>query len=224
MNGSVIQTMILKDLRLHRTHIVLSLIAGVLAIAVLQFGSDTSFMLGTVWFFISLIVLGSMLPVSNVINERKKQSAVFLMSLPVSAIQYATSKLVSTIGMFLVPWLTLVVAGSAFLFSHRDVPHGIIPLTLVLFLLPLVGFFMIAATALISETEGWTIAATVVCNSTYGLAWYFIIREPAINSTLKSPVAVWSPLVLMILGGEVGAVLLILGITYYLQSQKREFV
>ena len=224
MNAAVIQAMILKDWRLHRVHIALSLVAGVLAIGVLQFGSDTSFMLGTVWFFVSLIVLGSMLPVSNVINERKKQTAVFLMSLPVSAIQYATSKLVSTIGLFLIPWILLVVAASVFLLSHSDVPRGIIPLMLVLFLMPLVGFFMIAGAALVSESEGWTIAATVVCNSTYGVAWYFIIREPAINSTLKSPVAVWSPLVLWILGGEVGTVAVILAITYYLQSRKREFV
>src|ERR1700674_2972099 len=114
-NNSVIQTLILKDWRLHRTHLLLSLGAGGIALAVLQLRNETAFLLGAVWFFISLIVLGSLLPVSNVINERKKQSLAFLMSLPVSALQYATSKLVSTIGMFLVPWAALVMAGSAFI-------------------------------------------------------------------------------------------------------------
>ncbi len=224
MSSVVIRAMILKDWRLHRTQILLSLAAGGVAIAILQWGSDTSFMIGTVWFFVALIVLGSMLPVSNVVNERKKQTAVFLMSLPVSALHYAISKLVSTIGMFLAPWAALVVAGSVFLLSHRDVPHGIIPLMLILFGFPLVGFCLIAGAALISESEGWTIAATIVCNSTYGLAWYFLIREPAINGTLKSPTPVWSPLVLTILAGEAAAVAMILGLTFYLQSRRRDFV
>src|SRR4051812_7360422 len=113
MNTSVIQAVILKDWRQHRALILFSLAAGVLALAVLQVRNETAFMLGTVWFFIALIVLGSMLPVSNVINERKKQTAVFLMSLPLSALQYATSKLMSTIAMFLVPWTALVIAGSS---------------------------------------------------------------------------------------------------------------
>jgi ABC-2 type transport system permease protein len=224
MNGSVIQALILKDWRLHRTHILLSLAGAALALAVLQWRNETAFLLGTVWFFISLIVLGSMLPVSNVINERKKQSLVFLMSLPLSPVQYATSKLVSTIGMFLVPWMALVVAGSTLILIRSDIPNGVVPVMLILFGLPLVGFCVIAGAALISESEGWTIAATVACNSTYGLSWYFIIREPAINTVLKSPVPVWSPLVLMILAGEAAAVVLILGLTAYLQSRKREFV
>jgi len=224
MNGSVFQAVILKDWYLHRVHILLSLVAGALALAVLQVKNETAFLLGTVWFFVALIVLGSMLPVSNVINERKKQTAVFLMSLPMSALQYAISKLVSTIGMFLVPWTALVIAGTTLVVTRSDIPNGVVPVMLILFCLPLVGFCLVAGTALVSESEGWTVAATIVCNSTYGLSWYFIIREPAINTTLKSAVPVWSPLVLMILGGEVAAVVLILAITFYLQSRKREFV
>jgi ABC-type Na+ efflux pump permease subunit len=220
----VIRTLILKDWRLHRLQILLSLLASGVALALVQLRSEGAFMIGTVWFFVSLIVLGSMLPVSNVINERKKQSLAFLMSLPVSALQYAISKMVSTIGMFLLSWGASVIAGLILILSRRDIPNGIVPLALILFCLPLVGFCVIAGTALISESEGWTIAATIVCNSSYGLNWYFLVRNPAINGTLKSSVPVWNPAVLMVLGGEALAVALILGLTFYLQSRKREFV
>ena len=182
-------------------------------------------MLGAVWFFIALIVLGSMLPSSNVINERKKQNLAFLMSLPVSATQYAMAKLVSTLGHL--PGTVDYVGdrGSRPICSRRpEVPHGIIPVMLILFGLPLVGFCVIAGAALVSETEGWTIAATIVCNSSYGVGWYLIIRNPAINSNLKSPVPVWNSPVLTILGGEIAAIVLTLGITFFLQSRKREFV
>jgi hypothetical protein len=130
----------------------------------------------------------------------------------------------STLGLFLLPWGALVIAASTLVMSRGDIPKGIVPLMFILLALPLVGFCLIAATALVSESEGWTIAATIVCNSWYGLAWYFIIRNPAINRDLGSRVPVWSPAVLTILAGEAAAVALILGVTFYLQSRKREFV
>ena len=63
------------------------------------------------WFFIALIMVGSYAAVGGIVNERKKQNLAFVMSLPISSIQYTTSKLVSSTGMFLVPWLTLVISG-----------------------------------------------------------------------------------------------------------------
>jgi ABC-2 type transport system permease protein len=224
MSSRVMQALILKDWRLQRTQILISVAAGALALALIQVRTETTFMVGAVWFFVALIVLGSMVPVSNVINERKKQSLAFVMSLPVSALQYGISKMVSTLGLFLAPWGVLVIAASTFVLSRGDIPKGIVPVMFILFGLPLVGFCMIAGTALVSESEGWTIAATIVCNSSYGLIWYFIIQTPGINRDLKSPVPVWSSPVLTILGSEVVAVAIILGLTFYLQSRKREFV
>ena len=224
MTNAVIRALILKDWQLHRRLISLSIAGGIIAIGVLQLKNETAFMIGAVWFFVSLIVLGNMMPISNVINERKKQSLAFLMSLPVSATQYGMAKLASTVGMFLVPWAALVVAASAFMLSHRETPKGIIPAMLILFGLPLIGFLVVAGAALVSEIEGWTIAATIVCNSSYGVGWYLIIRNPGVYGNLKSPVPVWNSPVLTILGGEIAAIVLILAITFYLQSRKREFV
>jgi len=181
-------------------------------------------MIGAVWFFVVLFVLASMLPISNVIKERNKQTVVFLMSLPLSAVQYGMAKMVSTIGIFLIPWVAMVIAGSVLVLSRHDIPNGIIPLTLVLFILPLIGFCIIAGAALISESEGWTVAVTIAGNSSYWLVWYFIIRNPAISGTLNSPVPVWNAPIMAILGGEAAAIALILGLTFYLQSRKREFV
>ena len=41
---------------------------------------------------------------------------------------------------------------------------------------------------------------------------------------VKSPVPVWNSPVLIILGGEIAAIVLILGLTFYIQSRKRDFV
>jgi len=96
MKGSVIQALILSDLQQHQRLILLSIFAGGLALVLLQLGGAAG-VIGSVWFFTALIILGSMLPVSNVINEKKKQTRPFLMSLPLSPVQYGIAKMVSTL-------------------------------------------------------------------------------------------------------------------------------
>lgn len=224
MRGSVVQTLILTDLRRHSVPILASIAGGGLALALLRVGGEMATILGATLFFVSLVVLGSMLPVSNVVNERKKQTLPFLMSLPLSVTQYTTAKTVSTVAMFLVPWLTLVVASMSFIADRESIPDGMIPTTLILSTLTFFGFCVIAGVALVSESEGWTIAATVVINSSYGIGWYLLVRNPALRAEMRGPVPVWSPEALTILGSEFAAIAVILGLTFYLQSRKRDFV
>lgn len=220
----VTKQMILKDWRLHRDAIVWTLGCGVLALAMLLFKTETTVVVGSVCFFIALIMVGCMLPAVNILNERKKQSLPLLMSLPISSVQYTTAKLLSTVGMFLVPWLTLAIAAVWLITGRGIFPHGAIPMALILLTLPVIGFCLITGITLVGESEGWNAAANVVCNSSYGLVWYFIGRNPALTANWGSSVAVWSPSVLTFLGVEFGLVAVILGLTFYLQSLKRDFV
>jgi ABC-2 type transport system permease protein len=222
VHGSVVRQLIIKDWRLHRMPIILSVAGGAAALVVAQLGGPTAFLVGGAWFFIALIIFGSLLPPLNIVNERKKQNLAFLMSLPISSVQYASAKLLSTIGMFLAPWLMLVIAALLLIQQRGLLPHGTIPLTLILAALPLVGFCLIAGGAFIGE--GWGIAATVVCNSSYWLVWYVLMQTRGVTDGLKSRVAVWNPTVLTILCGEFAFAALILGITFYIQSRKRDFV
>jgi ABC-2 type transport system permease protein len=224
MRGSVVGHLILKDWQLQRWPILASMVAGALALAIFQRGGETAFMVGCVWFFVALIVIGCMLPIFAIVNERKKQNLPFLMSLPISPMQYTTAKLVSTVGMFLAPWLTLAIAAILIIEIRGILPHGTIPITLILLMLPFVGFCVISGAALVGESEGWSTAATVVCNSSYGLTWYFLTKIPALTSTWNSPVAIWSSTAVAIFGGEFASIVLILGLTFFLQSRKRDFV
>jgi ABC-2 type transport system permease protein len=224
VRGSVIGQLILKDWRLYRGLILFSIAGGAIALAVIQRGGETAFVVGTVWFFIALILVGHILPIGGIVGERKNQNLAFLMSLPISSIQYATAKLVSTLGMFLIPWLTLVTVAVLLIETRGLAPRGFIPSLLILAFLPFVGFCLITGAALIGETEGWAIAANVFCSSWYGLAWFFLGRIPAVSANAMEPKPVWNSTVLKILSAELGLIVLILALTYYLQSRKRDFV
>jgi hypothetical protein len=45
-----------------------------------------------------------------------------------------------------------------------------------------------------------------------------------IQAGAKNPTFVWNGTELTVLGGEIAAIVLILGLTFYLQSRKRDFV
>ena len=89
---------------------------------------------------------------------------------------------------------------------------------------PFVGFCLIAGVTLVSESEGAMIAATIAANSSYGFSWYLLVRNAVIRAGMKSPMIVWSREVLTILGAEFAVIVLILGLTFFLQSRKRDFV
>jgi ABC-2 type transport system permease protein len=224
MNGSVVRALVLSDWQRHRPMILGSILAGGFAIGLMQIGGELPSIFGAIIFFTGLIVLGCMLPNTNVINERKKQTLPFLMSLPISVTQLTTAKLLSTFGMFLIPWLTLVAAAFSFIVSRTDIPNGVFPPILALATLVFIGFALIASTALVSESEGATIAATVAVNTTYGLGWYMLIRNKGIRDGMRSPTIFWSTEILTVLGIEFAVIAAILAITFYLQSRKRDFV
>ena len=224
MTDSIVRQLILKDWRLNRLQLFLSIGAGLIALGVVLRGGEGPMVAGAVWFFISLVLVGTMLPISGIVNERKKQNLAFVMSLPVSSIQYTTAKMISTVGMFLVPWVTLVIAAVVLIETRGMLPPGVIPIALILAGMPFVGLCILICAALVGESEGWGIAANVACNSSYGLAWYFMTRIPGLMADVKSPVPVWNSTVLKFLGVEFGLIVLILGLTYYLQSRKRDFV
>ncbi len=225
IKGSVVGTLILKDWRLNGPMIILSIIGGVIALMILQLGGATPFVLGSVFFFIALIFCASLLPGSNIVNERKKQTLAFLMSLPISSVQYGTAKLASTLGMFLVPWLTLVGAALWLINVRHALPNGAIPMALILALFPFVGFCISTGAALVSESEGASIAATAAVNSSYWFVWYMLsTRFPELARDWTAREAIWSPAVLNILAGECALIVLILGLTLYVQSRKRNFL
>jgi ABC-2 type transport system permease protein len=224
MNGSVARHLIRKDLRFHKPVILFSIVGGAIALAIAQLGGDTALVIGTAFFFISLIFCASVLP-SNIVNERNKQTLPFLMSLPISSVQYGAAKLVSTVGMFLLPWLTLAIAALWLIAVRHAFPNGTIPLVLILAMAPFVGFCITTFTALVVESEGWTIAATAVVNSSYWLVWYLLVsRFPALTQDWKSSAVVWSPVALNILGVEFALIVVVLGLALYLQSRKRVFI
>ena len=224
MKSNVVPQLILKDWQMQARMITLLTLAGAAAQGIMLIGGQ-AVIIGAVFFFVAIIFCACLVPMQNIVNERKKQTLPFVMSLPVSSAQYGVAKLVSTAGMFLIAWLALLGAALYMILVRHALPIGAIPMGVILMGFPLIGFSVVTGAALVGESEGWATAALAITNSSYWLAWYLLIRHvPSLTETWGGPVAVWSPAVFKILGVEFGAITLILGLTLYLQSRKHNFI
>lgn len=225
MNTSIIPQLIRKDIELHKNTVLGAMAGGAASILLILFSGGGVFgLVGIVSFFIALIVLSSMLPGQCLSSERKNQTLSFLMSLPVSALQYTIAKFVSAFLLFLVPWLTMTAVGTWIVLASPETPHGVLPLFLALCMLVMVGMFVMSGVALVAESEGWVMGATVFVNISYNFAWIFIANNSSIRADLKSPTPVWNTAVRSLIGGEIAVIAIILGLTFYLQSRKRDFI
>jgi ABC-2 type transport system permease protein len=224
VTSSVIGHLILKDWRLNRPLISLCIGVGLIALLIALSTEGAARLLGSVWFFVSLCILGSMLPAAAILNERKKQTLAFVMSLPVSPVQYAIAKALSTAVMFLVPWLTLLISAVVLIETRHVIPHGIIPMLLILAMLPLIVFCLISATVLVGESEGWLIAVSIVCNSSYWFVWYLLARIPSLTANWRAPAVVWNRAAFIVLSAEIGLIAFIVVVAFFFQSRKRNFI
>jgi hypothetical protein len=91
-------------------------------------------------------------------------------------------------------------------------------------MLPLISFCLISAAALVGESEGWLIAASILCNSSYWFVWYLLARVPSLRANWARPVAVWNSAAITVLSVELGTIASIVGLALFLQSRKRDFI
>lgn len=224
MNTFVISRLILKDWRLNRRLISLAIAIGIGALVLVRLGGETTRLFGSVWFFVALMVLGSMLPSTAILNERKKQTLAFIMSLPVSALQFSIAKIVSIWAMFLTPWIALLISALVVVETGHTIPNGVVPMLLILATLPLIGFSVISSATLVGESEGWLMGASLVCNSSYWFVWYLLARIPSLTDNWKGSTVIWNSAALMVLFSEFGLIAVILALTLFFQSRKSDFI
>lgn len=224
MNAEMIRRLVLKDWFFHRGPILASFAAGVVALAMQAVGGDALFYGGSVLMITTVIGLGLYLAIATVVQERRDGTLAFVMTLPVSARDHFVSKLIANLTMFALPWCGLA-AGTVWVILARDgIPDGLLPFAVLLLLELMVGYVMVLGVAIVTESQSWTIGAIVVGNLGVQGFMYFTARLPAIAETIATQRVSWNSQVLTLMAAEVVAILLILVVTWRIQSRKTDFI
>jgi ABC-type transport system involved in multi-copper enzyme maturation permease subunit len=225
MNTFIVTRLILKDWYLNRALLVAAIVTGLLTLAAVAAarGTTIALILGIIVLVTILIGMGAVI-MSSMVNERKQQTLPFVMSLPVSYLEYTTSKVVGSLLIFSVLWLALFLGVIATILTTPWVSHGSIPFVVIMLVEILMSTCLIAAVSITTESQGWTIGVTQIGGLALNAIGFSIVRLPGIGNTIRSHTIQWSRTSILLLLIEFGAIALMIGIAFFIQSRKRDFI
>jgi len=223
MNYAVVRQLILKDWYLNRGVILGSIPVGLGALAIVLTGKQVAFMLCIILLCMVIVGVGAQLAFVTTINERKEQTLAFVMSLPVSWREYTAAKILANLIIFLIPWL-LLTAGALGLLLLPGATHGLVPYTAIMALEMLITTSLIVAAGIITESQAWTTAGIFCSSLGINLLGYVFAHVPGIAKYMWGTRVYWSSTAWIILICELLTVPLLLGVTFFVQSRKTDFL
>jgi len=224
MNFNMIRLLVLKDWYLQRWLIIGSLVGGAMALAITVLTGKAGFFIGLILLVTVLVVEGAQLAVSTVITERKEQNLAFVMSLPISYREYTMSKILANILIFLVPWALVLSGCLIILLAAPGAVHGLVPYVTIMGAYLLVSTCAILCVTLMTESQGWATAAIIVGNVGFNAVGYLVAHIPGIAATMFGVRVLWDSTSIGIVLAEFASVLLLLTLTFLVQSRKTDFL
>jgi ABC-2 type transport system permease protein len=223
MNYSMVKSLILKDWYFQRKTLLLSLIGGAVSLGIVAFGGQAGFTIGLILLVTNLGLISALTVMGNTLGERENQTLAFAMSLPISYLEYTTSKILGNLLIFVPFWLALV-AGCLGLIVAAPTIHGLFAFTVIMAVEILVGTCLMIAVALVTESKGWTIAAMVTGNLAINVVGYLVAHIPGIRDGMWGTAIQWRPAATISLLVEFALIALMLGGAFLIQSRKKDFI
>jgi len=223
INYAVVRHLILKDWYLNRWLILGSLPVGLGALAIVLTGKQVAFMLSIILLCMVIVGVGAQLAMVTTINERKEQTLAFVMSLPVSWREYTAAKILANLIIFLVPWL-LLTFGALGVLLLPGAAHGLVPYTAIMAVEMLITTSLIVVAGVITESQAWTTAGIFCSSLGINILGYVFAHVRGISTYMWGTHVQWSSTAWEVLICELLTVPLLLGVTFYIQSRKTDFL
>ncbi len=224
MNTHSISILFLKDLYLSRRPLFAYFAAGIACSAIAVVPQPTFAFIGFILILTIAIGSGMHLLGELLLSEGNDQTRAFILSLPVSILDYSVAKIAVVLTTFLIPWSTMF-ACSIVLTAVLPWGHvGAIPMAVVVFLELLAAYTVQLATAVITESGGWTVCVMVACNVFLNVFLMKLLQTPEIAELSKSDVLTFSPLIIEIICIELGLIVAALAMALAMQMRKRDLV
>ena len=224
MNTSIIKQLILKDWYFNRLPLLLFSIIAVFSLGLFSINSKGTFYIGMVLIISLVVTVGAILIFSSVVNERKNQTLAFIMSLPISFLDYTKAKIISNLSVFMVFWSLLVTGILLIIYFSNHLPNGLIPISVIIMGELMVTYVLVLAVAFIKESETWTIVVMGITNVGISLFMFLISGLSAIGPYIEGSIALWNSTAISIVIIELLLAISLIGIIFYLQSRKKDYL
>jgi ABC-2 type transport system permease protein len=224
MNPQAIQILFLKDLFLSRWALCGYLIGGLLSALVTCLPGQTFGFIGFILIVTVTIAAGIHLIGMLLLSEPIEMTRTFIMSLPVSLLDYSIAKISVVLVAFLIPWVGMLACLTVLTFIVPGAKAGVLVLIVLLFMFMMGGFSLQLVTAVITQSVGWTIVMVVLGNVLFNLFAKFVNEHPVIAEIAKGDSIAWPPVVLQILAVEAIVVIAAIAFAFVWQSRRRDLV
>jgi hypothetical protein len=145
------------------------------------------------------------------------------MTLPISYLEYTTSKIVGNLLLFIPFWLTML-AGSLTLIVLTPAIHGFFAFAIIMAVEILLSTCLMLVTALVTESKPWSISAMVTGNLALNVVGYLVAHLPGIKEGLFGTQIYWTPTATITLSIEFALIALLIGGAFHIQSRKQDFI
>lgn len=220
--SAIVGTLVRKDLFLMRWAIAGTLAGGFVSLALMPLGGMLTYV-GGVSLICSLIILNIVIVLYGVAQERREKMVLFVLSLPVSPLQYTLSKVAATTIGFVGPWAVLTAATVA-LIDVTALPNGLLPFWIAVLGYLLLYFCALLAVALLKESNGWHAAAITVGNISVNFLIPLLLGLPSVQANQAGARAVWTADVVGIIVLEIVLGPVVLGLAVWRHARRPNFV
>jgi ABC-type transport system involved in multi-copper enzyme maturation permease subunit len=222
LNLPVIRLLVQKDWQLFQKQLAAYVLAGIVALCFLGTGKPWTFYLGTLLLIVALVATACFAISTSLLTERKEQTLAFVMSLPVSPLDFTVAKLAGNLLTFGVPYL-LISLGTIGVILFTPLPDGLLVLSILVLGHIFLAYSVSLAVAMNVESEGWNtfvmIASMVLINPFIML----LGQIDAINDPVRGDVVVWSVQAVAILLAQILLSVLAVGLTAWWNGRKPAF-
>ncbi len=220
MNLQAIRILFLKDLFLSRRPLFAYFVAGLAASALACVPQPTLSFVGFILVITVAIAAGIHLIGILLLAETTDQTRLFVMSLPISQLDYSIGKITVVLTTYLIPWTAMFA--SLVIATFVMGKQGNVAVLPAIFLYLLSAFTLQLVTAVISESVGWTICVMVGCNVGMNVFLMQLFAIPEVSEVVKSDTLSWPNIVLQIVAVELLIIAVALVITFLFQTRKRD--
>lgn len=222
MNLQAIRILFLKDLFLSRRYLFAYFAAGCVASGIACMPQATLSFVGFILVMTVAIASGIHLIGTLLLAETTDQTRLFVMSLPISLLDFSIGKISVVLTTYLIPWTAMFA--SLVIATFVMGKQGNVAVLPAIFLFLLVGFTLQLVTAVISESVGWTICVMVGCNVALNVFLMQLFAIPEVSEVVKSDILSWPNIVLQIIAVELLIVIAALMMAFVFQTRKRDLV
>ena len=222
LNQPLIRLLVVKDWQLFQKQLAAHVLAGIVALALLGLARPWAFYLGSLLLII-VLVAGSCMSISNsLLVERKEQTLAFVMSLPVSPLDFTLAKMAGNLLTFGVPYLVLLL-GTLVVILTTPLPDGLVVFTVLLFGHILLAYSVSLMVAMQVESEGWNIFAMIASNLLINPLIMLLGQIDPIATPARGEAIVWSLPAVAILSAQLLLSLAALAFTLWWHGRKTAF-